>query len=355
MKIGKLFHDHAPAGVFDESGGRVKGFGPSPPERIVWEGHHPDPSITARTSTDWGAFPTVDSLMPDHQSVNWASERLNRNYDQPFFLGIGMLRPHVPLYVPQRWFDLYPLESIKTMPYRPDDLKDIPRIGLRMNDLPMMPTTEWAIKSGEWPNIIQAYLACVSFVDYEIGRLINALEASEYADNTVIVLWSDHGYRLGEKGIFAKHALWEAATKAPLIMAGPGLPAGQKVDAPVEMLSIYPTLLDLCGLPAYPPNEGRNLLQLVYGETNTPPAVAITTFGKNNHAVRTSRFRYILYVNGEEELYDHDNDPNEFTNVAQQPEYVDEISRLRHHLPTLNVEWNEHSYYRFRDNLSLER
>ncbi|WP_139211790.1 alginate lyase family protein [Neolewinella agarilytica] len=348
MGIGKLFHKHAPAGAFHESGGRVKGFGPLPPERFVWDGFGTsDRKKYGRTSTDWGAFPEVDSLMPDHQSVNWAIERLNRTYEQPFFLGVGFLRVHVPLYVPQKWFDLYPLDSIKTMPYRADDLKDVPPVALQINDLPMMPTTDWAIENGEWPKILQAYLACVSFVDYEIGRLLDELEASQHADNTVIVLWSDHGYRLGEKGTFAKHALWESATKAPLLFIAPDLPKGLVIDQPAEMLSIYPTLTELCGLPAYDRNEGRSLVSLMRGDEGKDEQLAITTFGMNNHTVRSERFRYIQYEDGGEELYDHTEDPHEFTNQADNPRYQKEKASLKKQLPGENAQWAPHSSYSF--------
>ncbi|GAL72684.1 sulfatase [Jejuia pallidilutea] len=264
MGIGKLFHIHAPDSVFQESGGRVKGFGPYPEKRFVWDGFGKGiKGIHGRTSTDWGAFPESDTLMPDHQSVDWVVERLNREYTKPFFMGLGFLRVHVPLYVPQKWFDLYPLEAIETPPYKSDDLNDIPNVGLQINDLPMMPSTEWAIETGEWKKIVQAYLACMSYVDYELGRVLDALENSKYADNTIVVLWSDHGYRLGEKGTFAKHALWETATKAPLLFAAPNLPKGKKIDAPVEMLSIYPTLLELSNLPAYKENEGVSLVSMM--------------------------------------------------------------------------------------------
>ena len=348
MGIGKLFHVHAPKGTFEESGGRVKGFGPHPPERFVWDGFGTsDRKNYGKTNTDWGAFPETDSLMPDHQTVNWAIERLHKNYDQPFFMGVGFLRPHVPLYVPQKWFDLHPLDSIEAPPYKVDDLMDVPPVALQINDLPMMPTTDWAIKSGEWKKIVQAYLAGVSFVDYEIGRLLDALESSDHADNTLIVLWSDHGYRLGEKGTFAKHALWESATKAPLLFAGPTLPQGKVIDEPVEMLSIYPTLLALCGLPEYERNEGKSLVPTMLGENNESPAVAITTFGRNNHAVKSTRFRYIQYEDGGEELYDHHEDPNEWTNQANNPIYQAEIAALKKHLPRTNVKWNVHSSYKF--------
>ena len=114
---------------------------------------------------------------------------------------MGFLRPHVPLYVPQRWFDLHPVEDLEMTPYKSDDLDDVPAVAHLINDLPMMPSTDWAIENNEWANIIQAYLACISFVDYELGRMLHALEKSKYADNTVIVLWSDHGYHLGEHGL----------------------------------------------------------------------------------------------------------------------------------------------------------
>lgn len=285
--------------------------------------------------------------MPDHKSVNWAMERLEREYDKPFFLAVGFLRVHVPFYVPQKWFDLHPLDSIKTMPYRNDDLKDLPSIALQINDLPMMPSTEWAIESGEWPKIIQAYLACISFVDYEIGRLMNSLEINGYLDNTVVVLWSDHGYRLGEKGTFAKHGLWDVATRAPLLFSAPELPKGKIIDQPVEMLSIYPTLLELCGLPAYERNEGKSLVPMMLGEENNSSSMAITTYGRNNHAVKSKKFRYIRYEDGSEELYDHQKDPYEFNNLANYPEYSEELKRLRTYLPKTNVKWDSNSSYRF--------
>ena len=345
MGIGKLFHSHAPEGLFDESGGRAKGFGPLPEERFVWDGFGGE--NYGRTSTDWGAFPAEDSLMPDYQSVKWASDRLSQTYDQPFFLAVGFLRPHVPLYVSQPWFDLYPTEQLSLPSYKTDDLADVPPVAHKINDLPMMPSTEWAIKSGSWDEIIQAYLACVSFVDYQVGQLLESLENSPYADNTIVVLWSDHGYRLGEKGTFAKHALWEEATHTPLIFSGPNIPAGKVVDEPVELLSLYPTLLALAGLPAYERNEGRSLVSLIHNEGDKEDWSAITTFGRNNHAVRTKNFRYIRYEDGGEELYDHTIDPQEWNNLANQDKYRSQIDELGRYLPEKNVPWNPHSSYTF--------
>ncbi len=348
MGVGKLFHTHVADGTLDESGGRESGFGPMPDERFVWDGRGTsDRTRYGRTNTDWGAFPEHDSLMPDHRSTNWTIERLNRNYDKPFFLGLGFLRPHVPLYVPQKWFDLHPLDSIQLAPYKADDLDDVPPVALKINDLPMMPSTQWAIETGEWKKIIQAYLACISFVDYEIGRVLDALEKSEHADNTVIVLWSDHGYRMGEKGTFAKHALWEPATRAPLMFSAPNLPKGKVIHSPAEMLSIYPTLLDLCGLPPYNRNEGKNLVPLMTGQETGENDFALTTFGMNNHGVKANDFRYIRYEDGGEELYDHETDPNEWTNLAKMSEYADVKVFMQKYLPKTNVNWDSLSSYTF--------
>ncbi len=346
MGIGKIFHSHAPDGVFDESGGRVKGFGPLPAKRFVWEGK-PGKEGYGRTSTDWGAFPKTDSLMPDYKSAQWAIERLHRDYDQPFFLTVGFLRPHVPWYVPQRWFDLHPLETIQTPPYLEEDLNDLPAIALEMDDMPMMPTTKWAIESGEWPKIVQAYLACVSFVDYYVGEILNELENSKYADNTIVVLWSDHGYRLGEKHTFAKHCLWEEATNVPLIFAGKGIVKGKTVSSPSELLSIYPTLAELCGLPSNKKNEGVSLVPILQDKALGIQKYALTTYGWGNHGIRTENFRYIHYSDGSEEFYDHRKDPNEWYNLADKEEVQNEKNKMKQYLPLQNSSYAKHSVYTF--------
>jgi arylsulfatase A-like enzyme len=346
MGIGKIFHDHAPDGAFIESGGRVPGFGPVPKKRFVWAGT-PEKEGYSRTSTDWGAFPDADSLMPDFQSSQWAIERLNRDFDKPFFLSVGFLRPHVPWYVPQKWFDLHPIETIETPPYLKEDLDDLPAIALEMDDMPMMPTTDWAIESGEWPKMVQAYLACVSFVDFYVGEVLNALENSKYADNTIVVLWSDHGYRLGEKNTFAKHCLWEKATNAPLIFAGPGIQKGKVISSPAEMLSIYPTLLELCNLQANEKNEGASLTTVLTGGATSAGEFALTTYGWGNHGIKTEDFRYIQYNDGSEEFYDHRNDPNEWYNLMAGSQENDQINQLKKYLPQTNAPYAKHSSYDF--------
>ncbi|NNE36271.1 MAG: sulfatase, partial [Rhodothermales bacterium] len=332
MGIGKLFHRHAPEGVFEESGGRVPGFGPKPPERRYWD--------QPETSTDWGPFPELDEDMPDYQSAEWAINRIKQDHDRPFFLAVGFLRPHVPWHVPESWFAMHPVGGITVPPLLSDDMEDVPAIGHQVADVWQMPTTAWAIDNNYWPAIVQSYLASVSFVDAQVGRILDALETSTHSENTVVVLFSDHGYHIGEKNRFAKSSLWERSTRVPLVFTGPGVAGRQSVSSAVELLDIYPTLLELAGLPANGEIEGRSLVPLLRESKSEWPHAAITTYGQNNHAVRTDRFRYIRYEDGSEEFYDHITDPNEWHNLAQDSTHRDSISRLTRHLPTRNSVWS---------------
>ena len=173
------------------------------------------------------------------------------------------------------------------------------------------------------------------------------MESSEHANNTIVLLWSDHGYRMGEKSTFAKHCLWEEATNAPLMISGLDLPKDKDIDMPVEMLSIYPTLLELCGLPPYNRNEGESLVKYIRQNVHYKRAVAITTFGMQNHSIRSENYRYIQYEDGSEELYDHKKDPNEWYNLASLEEFKSIKEELKAFLPTVNVKWTTHSSYKF--------
>lgn len=261
----------------------------------------------------------------------------------------------MPWYVPEKWFEKHPLPSVETPPYLPDDMKDIPAIATELASVPMMPITDWAIENKQWDNINQAYLACISFVDHYVGQVLNALENSDYRNNNIVVLWSDHGYHLGEKDRFAKHSLWERATKVPLIIAGPNLPEGKKSDQPVELLDLYPTLLDLAGLPANPNLEGQSLKDLLANPEREWPDAAITTYGRNNHGIRTKNYRYIRYEDGSEELYDSRSDENEWYNVVDNEEYKEVKGNLRKHLPEQNLKWSKASKYNFNKYLTKQR
>jgi len=200
MGSGKILHGGGKF-LFDEYGQRSD-MGPKPKKRMKW----PVPGFPRGTQTDWGAYPERDDQMPDFKTAAFAVKKLKEKHDKPFFLAAGFVRPHVPWYVPKRWFDLYPVEKIQTPAYLPSDMDDVPKMGQRIAEVPMMPTTEWAIKADEWKNICQAYLACTTFADAQVGKVLDALQKSEYADNTIVVLWADHGYHLGEKNRFAKQA-----------------------------------------------------------------------------------------------------------------------------------------------------
>lgn len=351
MGIGKLFHRHAPTGVFEQSGGRVPGFGPKPDQHFHWS--------QEGTSTDWGAYPDANSDMPDYQSATWAIDRLGEAHDRPFFLAVGFLRPHVPWYAPQEWFDLHPEDSVALPPYREDDLDDISETALAMATTPPMPTTEWAIENGQWAGAVQGYLASISFVDAQVGRVLEALEASAYAENTIVVLFSDHGYHIGEKNRFAKHTLWERATRVPLIFRGPGLRPGQSVSAAAELLDIYPTLLDLAGLPPNPLNDGESLRPLLEDPLAAWQHAAVTTYGRGNHGIAVEGYRYIRYEDGSEEFYDHASDPNEWENRVDDPSYAEIVKRLATHLPANDEPWAEASdidvydYFRLQKEQSL--
>ena len=335
MAVGKLFHQHVPERTVDMSGGRVNGFGPKPLDRLEWK--------SEGTSTDWGAFPDKDEEMPDFASAQWAIERLNEDYNNPFFLGAGFLRPHVPWHVPQKWFDMHPIDQIQNPPYLADDYDDLPEIAIKVAEVPMMPTTEWAIKNEKWKEIVQAYLACVSFVDAQVGKVLDVLENSQYKDNTIIVLWSDHGYHIGEKNRFAKHSIWERATRTVLMMSGKNLPQNQSCNKPVGLLDLYPTILDLCDLTPNLQNEGFSLKPLLKNPKADWPHAAVTTYGRNNHAVKTEHFRYIHYEDGSEELYDHRNDKNEWNNLAEKSEYDPIKNEAKKYLPTINEPWSHTS------------
>jgi arylsulfatase A-like enzyme len=192
------------------------------------------------------------------------------------------------------------------------------------------------LQEGEQIKIVQAYLASVSFVDSQVGRVLDALERNDLADDTIVVLWSDHGYHLGEKQITGKNTLWDRSARVPLIFAGPGVKKGQKSSRPAELLDMYPTLSELCGLEIPDHLEGLSLVPQLQDANASRTRPAITTDNHDNHGLRTERWRYIRYADGSEELYDMVKDPNEFTNLAADSRYSAEKLALRKQLPKIN-------------------
>lgn len=346
MTCGKIYHDaYPPRNVrgtgqeFDQWGYHGSGGKPRPEKRIINlaneadEGHwHP--------LMDWGVFPERDDQQDDYKVATWAVERLGElgeeDRDKPFMLFCGFRRPHVPCFAPQKWFDLYPEESLLMPPILEGDRDDTPGFSWYIHWKLPEPRLSWLRKAGEDRSLVRAYLASTSFVDAMVGRVLGALADSGLQDNTIVVLWSDHGYHLGEKEISGKNTLWDRSTRVPFIIAGPGLNQGGRCNQPVELLDIYPTLVDVCGLPERDGLEGLTLAAQL-DNANTPRSrPAITTHNQGNHGIRTDRWRYIRYADGSEELYDMINDPNEFTNLASAGEYADKKAELAKWLPKVD-------------------
>lgn len=348
MAVGKIYHEGDAAKTFDEYGGKFAWMGPKPAKRFKFDpAWHDDKK--GGTQTDWGAYPAHDSLMTDFQSAKWAVEKLQQSHEKPFLMAVGFVRPHVPWYAPQKWFDMFPLEDIKTPPYLADDMTDIPAIAKRVADAPMMPTTDELIKANEWRNAVRAYMACIAFVDAQVGKVLDALENSTHAKNTIVVLWADHGYHLGEKNRFAKQALWERDTRTVLIMKDLKSKPNQKVDAPVQLLDIYPTLTELCGLPKNELNEGHSLVKLLQNPEADWQYPALSFYGKENIMIRDKRYRLIRYEGGEFELYDMKNDPNEWDNLAKNKKYESKITELRSYVPKERADLSRFSSYNFNE------
>lgn len=344
--VGKIYHGGDMAKSFDEFGGWFSWFGPKPKERMNYDPSKM-PEKVGGTQTDWGAFPEYDSSMTDYKVAEYAVSKLQETHDSPFFLAAGFLRPHVPWHVPQKWFDMFPLDKIELPPYKADDYDDIPQMSKEVNDAPQMPTAEGLMERGEWKEVIQAYLACTAFADAQLGKILDALEQSPYADNTIVVLWSDHGHHLGEKNRVAKQSLWERSTRVPLVIKIPNQEKGRKCDKPVQLLDLYPTLLDLCQLPAYELAEGKSLKSLVLNPESDWQHKALTMYGKGNIAIRGERYRLIQYEDGSQELYDMQEDPNEWTNLATDDTYKDIIVELQQNIPANWEALSEHSKYGF--------
>ncbi len=286
---------------------------------------------------DWGTFPHEDRDKGDWKVASWAVEQLNEKPKGPFFLSVGFFLPHVPLFATQKWFDLYPEEQVIVPPVRLDDREDTPMFSWYLNwDLPE-PRLSWCVSVDQWKPLVRAYLACISFVDSQVGRVLDALEENGYADDTIIVLWSDHGYHLGEKRITGKNTLWERSTHVPLIFAGPGIARAAVCRQPVELLDIYPTLNDLLALPKVEGLEGHSLVPQLKDSKASRPWPAITSHNQGNHSVRTERWRFIQYADGSEEFYDLQNDPLEFNNLVSDKRYAQLMAEHRRWLPKVDV------------------
>lgn len=255
--------------------------------------------------------------MGDGRTVEWASDFLSRKHEKPFFLAVGIFQPHLPFYAPKKYFDALPKDRVELPINKPGDLDDIPDGGLimaetRRNDLRMIEEHD------DLQHCVQSYLASIAHADTMVGKLMDAFDQSDYRENTIVVLWSDHGYAFGEKDHYAKNTLWERSTHVPFIMVVPGVTqAGSRTDSPVDLTCLYPTLTKLCGLPVPNGLDGVDIGPLLENPRVPWKVPAIIDYLKGNTAIRTKDWRYIQYDEGRkgEELYDLVSDPNEWTNL----------------------------------------
>ena len=309
------------------------GIGVTPEKKLIGNtpmGNHP--------LMDWGVFPHRDEDKGDYQVASWAVEQIkSARKDEPFFLATGFFLPHVPCYATQKWFDLYPDDDRVLPLVKAGDRADTPRFSWYLHwNLPE-PRLKWVQEHEQWRNLVRSYLACTSFVDSQVGRLVDALEEAGLANNTIIVLWSDHGWHLGEKGITGKNTLWERSTRVPLLFAGPGISPDGRCRQPAELLDIYPTLIDLCQLSARTDLEGISLMPQLKDATTRRERPAITSHNQGNHAIRSENWRYIHYADASEELYDLQNDPHEWENLINHPQYAATVAEHKQWLPRVDV------------------
>ena len=323
---GKIFHASGNKKFLPNYGGNFGGFGPIPKKKISSFKGHP--------LWDWGSFPERDELMSDHKLADWTCEQLKREGDQPFFLLSGFVTTHVPQFTPQRWIDLYPLETLQLPAVQKDDVADLSQYALDLTSLKhVAPTHQWVVENEQWKPLVQTYLACVSFTDHQVGRVLDALDASPHADSTIVVFFSDHGFHLGEKNHWAKRSIWQDGSGVPLIIAGPGIAKGKVCDKPVQLLDLFPTLLDLTGLKANPKHEGNSLQRLLKNPAASWPHTARSSFGPKNVAIISEHYRYISYQDGSEELYHRLADPHEWKNLAKLSTMKEVLAQHRAQLP----------------------
>jgi len=287
---------------------------------------------------DWGPFDAADHEMGDGKMVEWAKQFLSSPPEQPFFLAAGIYRPHLPFYAPRKYFDMYPLDKIVSPKIKPDDCDDLPAGGQAMA-ADRRGDYELVLREGKYRELLQAYLAGISYADALVGQLLDAVDKSSSANNTIVILWSDHGWHLGEKQHLHKFTLWERSTRVPFIVAAPGVTSsGSRAQTPVSLIDLFPTLNELCQLPDVAGLDGQSLLPVLKNPATQSGRPAVTTHGQGNQSLRTDRWRYIRYRDGGEELYDHENDPHEWHNLAARADFAQIKIELAKSLPKNDAE-----------------
>jgi arylsulfatase A-like enzyme len=288
-----------------------------------------------RGEQDWGPTHLPEAKMNDTSYADAAIAQLQKKHDRPFLVACGLFHPHMPWYVPQKYFDLFPLDEVTTPPILKGDLDDLPPLG-RAITKGKSKFVDQVMEHGLHKDAVRAYLATTAYADAQMGRVLDALERSAYRDNTIVILMSDHGFHLGEKHHWQKSTLWEEATHCLLMIRAPGTTApGGVCRRFVSLQDVYRTLAELCGIEAPAYVAGRSLVPLLRQPDAEWDSTAITAYGDRFISIRNERFRYIRYANDQEELYDATADPNEWRNQIANPEFAAATADLRTKVPPL--------------------
>jgi arylsulfatase A-like enzyme len=335
---GKIFHHHLEGAFHDPRS--FDDFQPMRPQLYPLEKLNRGPKSVS-INADWGVWPPREEDSIDFRTADYCIEALqNPPSDQPLLLACGIYKPHSPFFAPAKYHQGY--AGIALPVRKEDDWNDLPAGAETL----MRPTKHfWSDMMeleerhpGSYRNFVEAYAACATFADAQIGRVLDALDRSPRRDRTIIILWSDHGFHLGEKDHIEKFALWEKSNRIPFIVVAPGVTQpGSRCDLPVDLSVFYPTLLELAGLPADPACDGVSVVPLLRDPTVAWVRPALMTHGRGNHAVRSPHWRYIRYADGSEELYAHPADPHEWDNLAADPRYAAVLANHRKWLPAFEA------------------
>lgn len=297
--------------------------GPYPPRKLGVPAEVTKPGVW-----DFGVYPKTEKEYTDLRIARWTAGNINKpnkSGDKPRFMALGFYNPHLPLFAPQKWFDAAPNQKdVLLGAIRGDDMDDLPAIAKRIaSRVSFAAPAAWVRETEDRLRLLtQAYLACTSAMDDSLGEVIDALDKSDMANNTWIIVLSDHGWHLGEKNHIAKQTLWTRSTRVPLIIVPPkrlkGTPRGKRCERPAELLDVYPTLIDVAGITPIKSDkhlDGLSLLPWIDNPAAEKKRPAITTIYSHNHSLVGDRYRYTRYADGSEELYDRFNDPHEFDNL----------------------------------------
>ncbi len=322
VRLGKIYH-HEEGFAWD----LAEYFEWAPGKKPIESLEPPEWSQAGFFAAKWAATDNRDEEEPDGRTARRAAELIGQPRDQPLFMAVGFIRPHGPWVAPKSYYDMYPEAGMQLPPTIEGDLDDVPKIAMNRGSEPVIPDDKRRMA-------IAAYSACVSFVDAQLGVILDALDRGGGWEDTVVVVVGDNGIHRGEHGIWKKNSLFEVSSRVPLFVAAPGMrEPGAPTDSLVELVDIYPTLIDLADLSAVDGLDGTSLVPLLVDPSQTVKTAAFTYSERGGDrlatSVRTRRYRYTHWPSGEAELYDHDVDPQEHSNLAADPDYSSVVEELR--------------------------